>query len=117
MQRSVFERVPGTGRWGTALLLDGNIGIGGDPETLLRRVRVILAEDGIVLVELAPPGSGSSVRRVRLEIAGEPGPIFRWSQLPIEALESVADAAGFVVGRSWCSEARWFARLDRAGTP
>ena len=113
LQRSVFERVPGIGRWRTALLLDGNIGIGGDPETLLRRVREILAHDGIALVELAPPGSRPGVRRVCLEIAGEGGPVFGWSQLPVNDVESVAGAAGFRVGRSWCIGSRSFARLDR----
>src|SRR5208283_696174 len=38
MLRDVFDRVPGTGRWTTVLLADGNIGIGGDPAALLRRV-------------------------------------------------------------------------------
>jgi SAM-dependent methyltransferase len=41
--RSVFDRLPGEGRWGTALLADGNIGIGGDPGALLHRVRQLLA--------------------------------------------------------------------------
>ena len=35
LRRSVFDPLPGEGRWGTALLLDGNIGIGGDPRALL----------------------------------------------------------------------------------
>ena len=38
MLRDVFDRVPGTGRWSTVLLADGNIGIGGDPAALLSRV-------------------------------------------------------------------------------
>ncbi|MFD7013570.1 methyltransferase domain-containing protein, partial [Streptomyces sp. NPDC059928] len=29
--RSVFDQLPGEGRWDTALLLDGNVGIGGGP--------------------------------------------------------------------------------------
>ncbi|SCE54965.1 Methyltransferase domain-containing protein [Streptomyces sp. DfronAA-171] len=29
VRRSVFEPLPGEGRWGTVLLMDGNIGIGG----------------------------------------------------------------------------------------
>ena len=37
--RSVFADVPGAGRWRTALLLDGNIGIGGAPVPLLERAR------------------------------------------------------------------------------
>ncbi len=39
LRRDVFERQPGEGRWRHALLADGNIGIGGDPVRLLRRVR------------------------------------------------------------------------------
>ena len=35
--RSIFEPVPTAGRWGSALLLDGNIGIGGNPAALLWR--------------------------------------------------------------------------------
>src|SRR5207244_2901221 len=38
LQRSVFDPLPRSGGWGTALLLDGNVGIGGDPARLLRRV-------------------------------------------------------------------------------
>src|SRR3954470_24648711 len=30
LQRSVFDQLPGEGRWMTVLLMDGNIGIGGD---------------------------------------------------------------------------------------
>ena len=48
LHRSIFERVPGHGRWGTALLLDGNIGIGGAPDALLRRVAALLRVDGRV---------------------------------------------------------------------
>ncbi len=32
MQGSVFDPVPDEGHWDTALVIDGNIGIGGDPE-------------------------------------------------------------------------------------
>jgi SAM-dependent methyltransferase len=46
MLRDVFDRVPGTGRWTTVLLADGNIGIGGDPAALLSRVAELLAPRG-----------------------------------------------------------------------
>ena len=42
LQRSIFASVPGAGRWCSALLQDGNIGIGGDPEALLARIRALL---------------------------------------------------------------------------
>ncbi len=115
LRRSVFDQVPGTGRWGTALLLDGNVGLGGDPAVLLTRVRSLLAPDGIALVEVRSPGTATRVRRVRFEIDGRPGPEFRWSFLPLEQLASAAEAAGFVIGSRWHRDSRWFARLDPAG--
>src|SRR4051812_49744005 len=36
VEGSIFDRVPG--HWASALLLDGNVGIGGRPAALLRRV-------------------------------------------------------------------------------
>ena len=52
----LFTGVPHAGRWRTALLLDGNIGIGGAPGALLRRTRELLAPGGSALVELDPSG-------------------------------------------------------------
>ncbi|WRZ96020.1 class I SAM-dependent methyltransferase [Streptomyces sp. NBC_01007] len=51
LHRSVFEPLPGEGRWGTALLVDGNIGIGGDPAALLRRTAELLAPGGLLIAE------------------------------------------------------------------
>jgi SAM-dependent methyltransferase len=64
--RDVFGRVPGTGRWMTVLLADGNIGIGGDPAALLRRAAELLTPRGQALVEVQPPGEGLRSERVRL---------------------------------------------------
>jgi len=36
LRRAVQHRLPGEGRWGTVLLADGNIGIGGDPSCCSR---------------------------------------------------------------------------------
>ena len=44
IRRSVFDPLPGQGRWATALLADGNIGIGGYPDELLRRCARLLAQ-------------------------------------------------------------------------
>jgi SAM-dependent methyltransferase len=113
LRRSVFARVPGAGRWGSALLLDGNVGIGGDPRSLLERTRALLDADGLALVELDPPGGGFPTARVQLEVDGRPGPIFRWASLTIDELDPVAHAAGFVVAEAWCAGTRHFARLRR----
>jgi SAM-dependent methyltransferase len=114
LRRSVFARVPGAGRWGSALLLDGNVGIGGDPRTLLARTGALLDSDGIVLVELDPPGRNRPPTRVHLELDGRPGPAFPWASVAVDDLDAVARAAGFVVAASWKRNARFFARLERS---
>ena len=72
---------PGPGHWGSALLLDGNLGIGGDPARLLRRVGELLVPGGSALVELDPPGSPTRSVRARLEGTHGPAPGSRgrWS--------------------------------------
>ena len=57
LQRDVFGYLPGTGRWATVLLADGNIGIGGDPAMLLRRSRSLLKPGGTIVAEIEPPGA------------------------------------------------------------
>ena len=52
--RNVFAPVPGEGRWPTVLLMDGNVGIGGDPCRLLARIAGLLAADGRLIVETDP---------------------------------------------------------------
>ena len=68
--RSVFDPLPGEGRWGSVVLLDGNVGIGGDPVALLARARRLMAPGGVALVEVEPPGRPSQRLRVRLETGG-----------------------------------------------
>jgi len=67
LERSVFEPLPGERRWATVILLDGNIGIGGDPVVLLSRVTELLAADGMAVVEVEPPGATSTTMTVRVE--------------------------------------------------
>jgi SAM-dependent methyltransferase len=111
IEASVFERIPGAGTWGSALLLDGNIGIGGAPAALLARLRQLLRADGEVLVELAPPGIGAASERIRLELDGQVSRTFPWAYVGVDAIVEPARAAGFHVAETWESERRWFARL------
>ena len=111
LERSIFERVPAAGRWGTALLLDGNLGIGGAPAVLLRRVRELLRPAGRLLVEVSGPGHGPGVERVRFEADGVPGPWFWWAYVGADAVEGVARDAGLRICRQWSDDGRWFAWL------
>jgi SAM-dependent methyltransferase len=113
LARSVFDRVPGAGRWSTALLLDGNLGIGGHPEALLARVASLLVPGGTVLVELEPPGSTPRAELVRFDIDGVEGPWFAWSALGAEELWAPATAAGLRVEDVWPTGDRWFGAVRR----
>lgn len=109
--RSVFDPLPGEGRWGSAILLDGNVGIGGDPAALLARVRALLAPGGVAVVEVEPPGRPSPQLRVRLESGGAQGPWFPWARLSAGDLGAVAAEAGMAVTEVTSRDGRWFGRL------
>ena len=94
LRRDVFDRLPGEGRWHTALLADGNIGIGGDPVALLQRVRRLLAPGGRVVVEVDGPGVGLVRRWAVLESAGQRSRPFRWATLGIDDLDDTVRRAG-----------------------
>jgi len=110
---SVFDPLPGEGRWGSALLLDGNVGIGGDPERLLRRVRRLLRPAGRVLLEAEAPGAGRGTLTVRIELDRRvASPWFPWATVGADELPALTSAAGFALGRIWCEGGRWFAAAD-----
>lgn len=112
VQRSVFDDVPGGGGWSSALLVDGNIGIGGSPRVLLRRVRQLLGPGGAALVEVDPPGSRSELVALRLVSGGAIGSPFPWASVAVQDLGQVAGPAGLSVREIWEEAGRWFARLS-----
>jgi hypothetical protein len=97
------------------LLLDGNVGIGGAPERLLRRVAGLLAPDGEAIVELEPPGVAARVERVRLESGSLHSAWFDWARVGTDAIGDLAGAAGLVPVESFADAAagRRFTRLGR----
>lgn len=111
LERSVFDHVPAAGRWRTALLLDGNIGIGGDPVVLLRRVRDLLAATGTVVLELEGPGTGVVPVTARIRSGAELSPPFHWCRVGIDGVEEVALTAGFLHLHTTTRAGRWFSIL------
>ena len=109
--RDVFGRVPGAGRWATALLADGNIGIGGDPAALLRRMRELVRPGGEVIAEVAPPGTPSTTVRVRLRHGEVAGAWFRWADVSASDMSSLAEGSAFAVTGCHEEAGRWFACL------
>jgi SAM-dependent methyltransferase len=115
--RSVFDRLPGEGRWGTALLADGNLGIGGDPRALLARTAELLAPEGLLLVEVDPVADLDDRVTVTVEDArGRCGPPFGWARLGTRAALAEADATGFRFSDAWTAQGRHFLAL-RLGPP
>jgi SAM-dependent methyltransferase len=112
LEASIFDRLPGARSWSTALLLDGNIGIGGRPDALLRRLAALLAPGAVVLVELERPGTGVVCGRVRLEDDRTTSHWFPWARVGVDAIPTPAGAAGLRVAARWHDEGRWFAALE-----
>lgn len=112
---SVFGHVPGAGTWGSALLLDDNLGIGGDPERLLRRVSGLLRPGGTVLVECDPAGGHTGPVTARLDGPAGTSEPFPWAVVAADGLEEVAQAAALCVEDQWDDHGRHFAELAAAG--
>ncbi|MFJ3230958.1 class I SAM-dependent methyltransferase [Streptomyces sp. NPDC086787] len=111
--RSVFEPLPAEGRWGTALLMDGNVGIGGDPGALLLRLRELLAPGGLLIAETVPADidERASVQIVRLSGRHPAGTPFPWARLGTPALLRHAEAGGWRAVAQWTSGDRSFVAL------
>lgn len=109
--RSVFDDVPRSGRWRTALLADGNIGIGGHPGVLLLRVKELIRPGGEVIVEVAAPETISRVDRVRLHHGGAAGDWFGWAVVSARDIGRVAESSGLSLAERWQEHGRWFAGL------
>jgi SAM-dependent methyltransferase len=111
--RSIFDEVPGAGTWQTALLLDGNIGIGGSPARLLARLNTLLRPGGEVLVELDPPYVMTATLTATLRASGSESAPFRWARVASCDIESLAEHAALEVLERTARDGRWFARLCR----
>ncbi|KOV65559.1 class I SAM-dependent methyltransferase [Streptomyces sp. MMG1121] len=113
LRRSVFEPLPGEGRWDTVLLMDGNVGIGGDPAALLERMAGLLRPGGLLIAETVP---GHVDERARVEVvaaagAGTAGAAFPWARLGTPALLRYARRAGWRPVAQWEAGGRCFAAL------
>lgn len=105
--RDVYDKLPGEGRWHTALLADGNVGIGGDPVALLRRVREVIDPRGRIVVEVHGPGATSRSVWASLECAEVRSRPFRWSVLSVDDVHDISADAGLSVSAIKRLGERW----------
>jgi SAM-dependent methyltransferase len=101
LHRSVFDPLPGQGRWATVLLADGNIGIGGRPAQLLYRCAELLAPGGQLLVEAEPSDIDEQLTAWLEHSDGRRGPVFPWALMGTAALLRAAADAGLHVAGQW----------------
>jgi SAM-dependent methyltransferase len=110
LHRSVFDPLPGQGRWATVLLADGNIGIGGQPARLLYRCSQLLAPGGQILIE-AEPGDVDEQLTAWLEHPdGRRGPVFPWARMGTAALLRMTAEVGLHVIGQWSHADRTYIR-------
>jgi SAM-dependent methyltransferase len=97
IRRDLFAQLPAEGSWQQILLTDGNIGIGGNPVRTLMRAAELLAEGGVVIVEIDPPATAFGYEMLRWETDQHLGHWFPWSRIGAGALGTIAHTAGFTV--------------------
>ncbi len=111
LEQSIFAPVPHSGHWQSLVLLDGNIGIGGNIAALLGRCREIIAPSGTLLVEVECDDQMDTVYSAVLEDEhGNRSEAFAWARTGAAALASRAQSGGWTVtaiqrlqGRVFCS--------------
>lgn len=113
---SVFEPLPGEGHWHTGLLLDGNIGIGGDVPALLARLREVIAPGGSLVAEAAPQEVDERVRACLDDGRGTRGPSFAWARAGLAALRAHAERTGWQAAAQWTASGRPFLLLRHQAT-
>ncbi|MFB6626306.1 class I SAM-dependent methyltransferase [Streptomyces sp. NPDC056374] len=111
--RSVFDPLPCEGHWDTVLLIDGNVGIGGDPSVLLRRAARLASPHGSLLVEVATTEVDERVEVHVDDGRGGRGAPFRWARLGSGALRATAATAGWSRSHTWRAAERSFVSLHR----
>jgi SAM-dependent methyltransferase len=108
---NVFAPMPGEGGWTSILLADGNIGIGGDPQRLLRRCAALVHRHGTILTELHPPDALTWSGSVLLRHGEQVSRPFPWAAVAARDVADLADQAGLGLRTLWTEAGRWFAHL------
>ncbi|MBB5642110.1 class I SAM-dependent methyltransferase [Cryobacterium roopkundense] len=114
LNRSVFASMPLEGEWETLLLVDGNIGIGGDPRAMMERCAALLASGGALVVEVSgDPDHDLSYEGTLEDAEGRRSEPFPWAEIGAGALRSHATAAGLRSAQEWRVSGRSFVRFVR----
>jgi hypothetical protein len=111
MLGDVFDALPGMGCWHTVLLVDGNVGLGGDPRRIMGRAAELLASGGRCVAEFDVEAIGIRARWVRLESGSDVGPWFRWASVGVDSAAALASQVGLTLAGVQLTGGRVIARL------
>lgn len=115
LRARVEDPLPAEGRWGTVLLIDGNIGIGGDVSRLLNRCRELVAPGGLIICEVDDRADGHQQADVVLRSSGASSTQMAWSRIGASALAELAAHLDLWVSEQWSAEGRTFVTLRSTG--
>lgn len=123
--RSIFDRLPAEGRWSHALLIDGNIGISGDPAALLARIRTLLRPAAATLIVEVTPQETDERHLLRSHRPGTApahdaspgGPAIPWARIGASALTALAEPLGYRATRNLVIGGRRFVELSTVLPP
>jgi SAM-dependent methyltransferase len=109
---SIFDDLPDEGHWQTVLLVDENVGIGGDVDALLARCGQLLSPTGELVIELHPDDSRDRRYTGRLvDLEGRESEPFPWAEIGLTSMLTRATRAGFELSQAWSADDRSFCRL------
>lgn len=114
LRRLVDDPLPAEGRWGTALLMDSNLGIGGDAVALLRRCRELVAPGGLIICEVDPDPERHEVQQVVLRTDDTSSLPMAWARVGAAALMRLAARLDLILQEEWIAGDRAFVALRRA---
>ena len=111
LRRRINQPLPAEGRWGTALLMDGNVGMGGDVATLLARCVQPVRPDGLVICEVDRVAARHENRTVVLRTDDATSVALPWSRVGAAALLEAANSLDLLLVEEWTAGERAFVAL------
>jgi SAM-dependent methyltransferase len=111
LRRRIEEPLPAEGRWGTALLMDTNVGLGGDVAALLARCIQLVIPGGLIICEVDRISQRHEVHSVVLRTQRAASAPLPWSRIGAAALMQVAKSLDLLHVEEWTSRGRAFVAL------
>lgn len=115
LRARIEDPLPAEGRWGTVLLIDGNVGIGGDVAALLTRCRDLVSPGGLIICEVDPSREGHDRADLVLHDHSSRSTALAWSRIGAAALATLAARLDLWVSEEWSAGGRTFLALRTSG--